>query len=134
MRVDVTEPGSPGDRAHRTMRRASVQSLAVVAQKDRPTVRSPKARSIVRAVRGTRGITALVALAHDPQPPVAPLEAEVLDVGGARLAHPQSVQAQEHGEGAMGGIEALGGEQQGAELGAVESPGVRGSILGRRTY
>jgi hypothetical protein len=32
----------------------------------------------------------LVALADDPQRPMAPLEPEVLDVGGACLAHPQA--------------------------------------------
>jgi hypothetical protein len=59
-----------------------------------PSWRSPMARSIVRAVRGTSGITAgLLPLPIDVQGAVTSFEAEILDVGAARLADPQSVQA-----------------------------------------
>ena len=71
------------------------------------------ARSIVRAVLGTRGNDRrLVALADDAQRPVAPLEAEVLDVGRARFADPQAVQSEEHGKGGMGVVDPLGREQK----------------------
>ena len=57
-------------------------------------------------------------------------EPEVLDVGGAGLAHPEAVQAQEDGEGGVGVVEALGGEQERSELGSVEAAGVVGVDLG----
>ena len=39
------------------------------------------------------------------------LEAEVLDVGRARLADPQAVQSEQHGESGMGLVDPLGSEQ-----------------------
>jgi hypothetical protein len=86
---------------------------------------------MVLAVLGTSGITAgLVALADDAQGAVSPLEAEVLDVRRARLAHPQAVEAQQDGQGGVGVVNPLGREQELPELGAVESAGVAGVDLG----
>jgi len=50
----------------------------------------------------------LVALAEKAERPVAPFEAEVLDVGGARLAHPQSVQPEQHRERGVLAVVLLG--------------------------
>jgi hypothetical protein len=38
---------------------------------------------------------------------------EVLDVGGARLAHPEPIQAKENCEGRVHPVDALGGEEKG---------------------
>ena len=65
---------------------------------------------------------------------MAAFEAEVLDVGAARLADPQPVQAEQHGQGGVGVVEPLGGEQEPAELAAVQCPAVRRVDVGRRTY
>ena len=52
---------------------------------------------------------------------MAPVEAEVLGVGGAGFTHPQSVQAQQGGQSGMVGVVALGREEERAELAAVEA-------------
>jgi hypothetical protein len=50
----------------------------------------------------------LVALADDPQRPVSSLEAEVFNVGGARLAHPASVAPEQDGQRRVLVVEPLG--------------------------
>lgn len=72
----------------------------------------------------------LVALAHDVQCPVAPLEAEVLNVGRASLADSQPVQSEEHCKSGISMVDPLGREQEGAKLGAVETTGVVGADIG----
>jgi hypothetical protein len=52
---------------------------------------------------------------------VPSLEAEVFDVGAACLRDAQAVEAEEHRDRCVGVIEALGGEQEGAKLGAVHA-------------
>jgi hypothetical protein len=64
-------------------------------------------------------------LPDDPQHPVASLEGEVLDVGFAGFAHPQSVQAERHSQGGVGVIEPLGGEEEPAELAPGKSAPLR---------
>ena len=61
----------------------------------------------------------------DAQRVVAAFEAEILDVGGARFAHSQSVQAEQHRERGVLTFVLLGSEPQDAELGAVQAAGVR---------
>jgi hypothetical protein len=53
-----------------------------------------------------------VALADDADYPMASLHAHVLDVGTAGLGDPEPVQAQQHGQGGVGVIAALGGEKE----------------------
>ena len=52
---------------------------------------------------------------------MATVEAEVLGVGGAGLAYPQSVEAQQGGQSGMVGVVALGREEEPAELAPVEA-------------
>jgi hypothetical protein len=52
-------------------------------------------------------------------------EAEVFDGGGAGFADPQPVQTEQHRRRGMIAVVLLGGEQEHAELGAVETAGVR---------
>jgi hypothetical protein len=79
----------------------------------------------------------LGALAQDAQRSVAPLTAQVLDVGGARFAHPQPVETEKDSECRVVAVVLLGGEQEHAELGAVETPSFGGvdpgaaDVLGR---
>ena len=85
-----------------------------------PSWRSPTARSTVRAVRGTSGITAgLLPFADDREGPVSALDGEVLDVRAARFGHPQAVEAKQHSQCGVHRVVPLSGEQEGAELGAV---------------
>jgi hypothetical protein len=60
---------------------------------------------------------------------MAAFDAEVLDVGGACLTHSQPVQTEEHCQGGVVAVVLLGGEQEHAELGAVESSPGRGVNL-----
>jgi hypothetical protein len=61
---------------------------------------------------------------------VASLEAEILDIGGAGLADPQTVEAKQYGKGGVVTVVLLGGEQEHAQLGAVETAGIRRVDLG----
>jgi len=87
--MDLAEAGALGDRANPAVGGAPVEAAAVVAEQDRPG--RPLADGQVdgaRRPRHERDHGRLVALADDAQGAVASLEAEVLDVGPARLAHP----------------------------------------------
>jgi hypothetical protein len=61
---------------------------------------------------------------------VASFEAQVLDVGGARFADPQPVQSEQHRKRGVIAVVLLGGEQEHAELRAVETAGVGRVHLG----
>jgi len=68
-----------------------------------PSVRSLMARSIARAVRGASGHgDHLAALAGDDQGAVPALKAQVLDVGGGGLRHPQPVEREQGDQGVLG--------------------------------
>jgi hypothetical protein len=63
-----------------------------------------------------------VALTDDTQHPMAALHTHVLDVGVAGLGDPQAVQAQQHGQGGAGVVEAFRGVEQAGQLTAIEAP------------
>jgi hypothetical protein len=93
---------------------------------------------MVRAVRGNeRDRGRLVALAEDAQGAVTAFEAKILDVAGAGFADPQPVEPEQHGERRVVAVVLVGGEQEHAELGTVQPPGIGGvhpraaDILGR---
>jgi hypothetical protein len=54
------------------------------------------------------------------------LHAEILDVGGTRLADSKAVESQEHGEGGMRPVEALGRKEKCTELAPVHTPDLIG--------
>jgi hypothetical protein len=86
------------------MGRPSVEALSVMPAKDRAC--RPLADGEIDLACGPgneRDDRRLVALPHDAQSAVAPLEAEVLDVARARLAHRQSVEPEEHSQGGANG-------------------------------
>ena len=56
--VNLAESGSFADRSHPAMRCSPIETLTVRRRRIGPSWRSPIARSIVRAVRGTSGMTA----------------------------------------------------------------------------
>lgn len=123
--MDVAKSGPLGDRADPAVGGAPVQALAIASQQDRAGAALADGQvDGPGGARHERDDGRLVALADDAECAVAPLEAQVLDVGGARLAHPQAVQPEQDGQGGMGVVEALGGEDQRSQLGAVQAPGV----------
>jgi hypothetical protein len=52
---------------------------------------------------------------------VTAFEAEVLDIGLTRLTDPQTLQAEQDGEGCVVAVETLGGEQEHPELGVIRT-------------
>ena len=135
VRVHRAEAGPLADGPNPAVRGPTVEPFAVTAAEDRAF--APFADGQVDGScrpRDERNGGGLVALADDVQRAMAASDAEVLDVGGARLAHSQSVQPEEHRQGGMGAVVTLGGEQEHAELGAVESSPRRRVHCGRRTY
>jgi hypothetical protein len=129
--VHLADAGALGNGAHPAVCRPPIQAAAVVAEQDR-TGRAFADGQVdcPRRPGYERDHGRLVALADDAKGSVAPLETEVLDVGRARLADPQAVEAQEHGESGVGVVDPLGFEQEPSELGAVEAAGVVGVDLG----
>jgi hypothetical protein len=91
--VDLPDTSTFAYRADPAVGGAPVEALTVVTQQyrsvepftDGEVNRSGRARD-----QGNEG--GLVALAHDPQHPMAPLEGHVLDVGVAGFAYPQTIQ------------------------------------------
>ena len=75
--------------------------------------------------RGERDCDDLAALAGDHQGPVAPLGAHGLDICASGLRHPQPVQGEQGDQRVLGGEAEAGGDEQGAELVAVQGGGVR---------
>ncbi len=135
VRMHGAQPGALADRANPPVSRAAVEALTVPPSQDRAFVAFAD-RQIDRASRPRheRDRRRLVPLAENVQRPMAAFDAEVLDVGRARLAHTQPVQAEQHRERSVIAVVLLGGEQEHGELGAVEASGVRWMHLWSRTY
>ena len=90
--MDDPEAGPPTNGADPAVRRAPVESLTVLAVQDRALTSLPEGKVDGPGHPGNeRYHSRLVALPDDAQRPMAPVEAEVLGVGGTGLAHPQSV-------------------------------------------
>lgn len=121
MRVDDPEAGPPPDGTDPTVCRAPVESLAVVAMQNRALASLSEGEVDGPGnPRHQRDHGRLVPLPDDAQRPMAPVEAEVLGVGGTGLAHSQSVEAKQGGQGRMVGVVAFGREKEPAELAPVE--------------
>jgi len=84
--------------------------------------------------RGERDRDDLAALAGDDQSAVAALEAQVLDVGAGGFRHAQPIEGEQGEQRVLGGRAEAGGDQERAELVAVQGGGVRLVVQeGRRT-
>lgn len=138
VRVTQAESCPLADGSDPAMRGAPVETLAVVAQQDGAF--SPFADGEVDGSGGAghewdQG--RFVALADDPQDPVPSFEGHFFDVGLTRLGDPQAIQPQKYGQGGVGVIEPLGGEEESAQLATVQSAPLRkvhdwaANVLGR---
>lgn len=79
------------------MRGATVKALPIVADQDRPL--TPLTNGQIdgaRSARHERNHRRLVSLARNPERAVPSVEADVADIGLARLADPETVEAEEH--------------------------------------
>jgi len=70
-----------------------------------------------------------VPFTHDPESPMPLGEGQVRDVGSARLADPEPIEAEKHGQGGVAFVEVLRREQEGAQLPAIETSPLRGVNL-----
>jgi hypothetical protein len=93
---------------------APQQDLTVLALADRE-VNGP------RRARDEWDHGRLVALTGDSQRAAPALEAEILDVGGARLSDTKSVETEQHCERGMCAVALLGGEQEASPFASVHS-------------
>ena len=84
--------------------------------------------------RGERDGDDFVALAGDNQGPVPALQSQVLDVSAGRFGDPQPIQGEQRDQRVLTGRAEACGDQQGAELVAVQADRVRLVVQpGRRT-
>ena len=121
--IDDPEASPPTDEADPAVRRAPVESLTVVAVQDRSFASLAEGKVDGPGhSRDQRYHCRLVPLTDDAQRPMAPVEAEILGIGGTGLADPQSVQTQQSRQGGMVGVVAFGREEEPAELAPVAAP------------
>lgn len=79
--------------------------------------------------RDQRDRGGFVAFACNAQDPMASLDGHILDVGLARFADSQPVQAQEHSEGLVCAVAVVGGGEEHAELRSVQTASIGGVDL-----
>ena len=120
------DPGAAGDPADDPPGAVPVQPPPVGGQEDR-SFGALADGQVDRpgGARRERDGDDLAALAGDGQRPVPAFEAQVLDVGAGGLRDPQPVQGEQGDQRVLGGRAEPGGDQQRAELVAVQRGGVR---------
>src|SRR4051812_29955676 len=120
VRMDAAEPSTLADRTNPTVGGAPVQTLPVLAPQDWSLLTLAHDQiDRARRSRDERNRGGLVA--EDRQRAMAALEGQVLDVGAAGFGDSEAVQTEQHRQRGMVPIEAFGGEQERAELGAVHA-------------
>ena len=120
MGVDDPEAGALSYGADPAMCGAPVEALPVVAVQDRSFASLAEGQvdgPCYPRYQGYHG--RLVVLPDDAKSAMAPVEAEVLGVGGTGLTHAESIEAQEGSHGGVVGVVALGREEESAELAPV---------------
>jgi hypothetical protein len=135
VRMHLSQASPPTDRPDPPVRGAPVEALPVSTAQDRSleALADGKVDGSRRAGHERNG-RGLGALAQDAQRSVAPLTAQVLDVGGARFADPQPVKAEEHSECRVVAVVLLGGEQDTPSSERSRPRASEGWTRGRRTY
>jgi hypothetical protein len=120
------DPGAPGDPANDSGGAVPVQPFPVCGGEE-GSFGALADRQVDRpgGARGERDGDDLAALAGDNQGPVPALQAQVLDVRARGLRDPQPVQREQGDQRVLGGRAEPGGDQERAELVAVQGGGVR---------
>ena len=122
---DPGAAGYPPDESRRGRRAGPVAARPWVTSSG-PSVRSPMARSTVPGgARGERDGDDLSALAVMTRGPVAAFQTQVLDVRSGRLRHAQAVELEQRDQRVPGGRAETSGDQQRADLVAIQGGGVR---------
>ena len=120
------DPGAAGDPADDPPGAVPVQPLPVGGQEDRPVAAFADGQvDRPGGARRERDGDDLAALAGDHQGAVAAFEAEGLDVGADGFGDPQPVERQQRDQRVLGGRAEPGGDQQRADLVAVQADRVR---------
>jgi hypothetical protein len=127
VRADLLgNPGASGHPADDAGGSVPVEALAVEGEEQR--ARGALADGQVDGAGGPRGERDgddLAALAGDDQGPVAAFQAQELDVGPGGLRYAQAVEGEQGDQGVLGGRAEPGGDQECADLVAVQGGGVR---------
>jgi hypothetical protein len=124
--MDDPEVGPLADGADPAVCGTPVESLAVMAVQDRSLASLAEGEVDGPGHPGNQGDDGrLVALPNDAQGAVAPVEAEVLGIGGTGLAHPQTIQAQQSGQSSVVGVVALCREEEPTELASIKAAALR---------
>ena len=120
VRVDVAEPGAFADGSHPSLCGTSIEPVPVAPQQDWAFVAFADGE-INRSGRpwDEWDEGRFAAFAHDPKCAMTPLEAEAFDVGRAGFGDSESVEAEKDGEGSVGSVVVVGGEQEPAEFTAI---------------
>lgn len=122
----------PARRAKRATTRAArwrARRPPSLASSSGPLVRPARVFSDrVGGPRGEGDQPPAAAFGGDGEDLVAAVGAELVDVGGQGLVHPQPGQQQQAGEGVIAGAGGLGGVEEPDGLGAVQAEGGRGVV------
>ena len=135
VRVHDGEPGAVTDRTDPAMRGAAIKTLPVTTLQDRSLAALADGQ-VDRSGRprdewDRRG---LVSFADDAQRPMSPLEPEILDVGGARFAHAQTIETEQDRQRRVLVVVLPTGEQEQASSERSRPRASVGCTCGRRTY
>jgi hypothetical protein len=124
--MDRTQVGPLADGLDPSVSGPAIEALTVPTAQDRP-LGSLADRQVDRPryPRDERNGGWFCAFAHNPECPVPPVEAEILDVGHAGLCDPQPVEAEQKGQGDVVVSEVLGGEEERAQFAPIESSPLR---------
>ena len=132
-RDGLADPGAAGDLADDPPGAVPVQPPPVRSQEHRPVSSFPDGQvDRPGGARRQRDGDHLAALAGDRQRPVPALQAQVLDVGAGSLGDPQPVQREQRDQRMLDRRPEPGGDQQRAELVAVQRDGM-GLVIQPRT-
>jgi hypothetical protein len=127
VRPDVLgDPCAAGDAADDPAGTVPIQPPPVRGEEDRSFAALPDRQVDRPGGPGRQGDgDDLAALAGDDQGPVAAFQAQGLDVGAGGLGDAQAVEGEQGDQGMLAGRAEPGGDQQRAELVAVQAGGVR---------
>lgn len=131
----MAKAGPLADRGHPPVRGTAVEALPVPASEDRAVVALADdqvdggCRTWGEGDRG--GLFPLPVIRRIRW---ATLDREVFDVGLARFAHPETIQAERHGQRLVGEVVVVGGGQEHTKLRPIEPSSVGGGACGRRMY
>src|SRR6266545_109582 len=102
-------------------KRPATTAALISSDRADPAVRCSAVQALSVPASHERDGGELVALSKDAQRSVPTLKPKILDVGGTGLRNAKAVEAEEYCQSGVVAVEALGGEQERPQLGAVHA-------------